>query len=176
MTTPTSEKSGKNLILGVLVLGLAAAAAAWWFRYSTTHKATEYWGSQAAMLIRDASRVTLRSDAPSTDEEGTAEADVARDISQAKGLLHLRNALLQDSSYDWTAQGPTDANWAKSLVFERSEGAEPRVVILFSPDFKWIGNGSTADPVKTAVAASGSFAAGLEKFFAAEATAAPAEE
>jgi hypothetical protein len=176
MTTPTTEKSGKPLIIGVLVLGLAAAAAAWWFRYSTTHKAVEFWGSQAAVLIRDAPRVTLRSDAASTDAEGTAEPDVARDISQAKGLLHLRNAFLEDRNYDWTAKGPADTNWGKSLVFERSEGAEPRVVVLFSPDFKWVGNGSAADPAKAAVATSASFAAGLEKFFADEATVAPAEE
>jgi hypothetical protein len=175
-TAPTSEKSGKMLILGVLVVALAAAAAAWWFRYSATHKAAELWGSQAAVLIRDAPRVTLRSDAASTDEEGASETDVARDISQAKGLTHLRNALLEDGSYDWTAKRPADTNWAKSLVFERSEGAEPRVVILFSPDFKWAANGSAADPATTAVATSGTFATGLAEFFAEQKTAAPAEE
>jgi hypothetical protein len=176
MTTPTTEKSGKPLIIGIVLLGLVAAAAAWWFRLSTTHKAVEFWGAQSAMLIRDAPQVTLRSDTPSTDEEGTAEADVARDISKANGLLHLRNAMIEDSSYDWTSQEKADTNWAKSLVFERSEGAEPRVVVLFSPDFKWVGNGSAADPAKAAVATSASFAAGLEKFFADEAKVAPAEE
>lgn len=174
--TATSEKSGKTLILGVLVLALAMAAAAWWFRYSQTHRAVELWGPQAAVLIRDAPRVTLRSDAASKDAEGAAETDVARDISQAKGLTHLRNALLEDNSYDWTAKGPADTNWSQSLVFERSEGAEPRIVILFSPDFKWAANGSASDPAKSAVATSGEFAAGLAKFFAEQDAAAPAEE
>ncbi|MGD9632840.1 MAG: hypothetical protein AB7G28_24575 [Pirellulales bacterium] len=175
-TTPTNEKSGKMLIFGVLLLGLAMAAAAWWFRYSTTHRAVELWGAQGAVLIRDAPRVTLRSGAASQDAEGTSEPDVARDISKAGGLTHLRNALLEDSSYDWTAKGPADSNWGKSLVFERSEGAEPRLVILFSPDFKWAANGTAADPAKSAIATSGEFAAGLGKFFAEQDADAPAEE
>ncbi len=176
MTTPTNEKSGKMLILGVLLLGVAMAAAAWWFRYSTTHRAVELWGPQAAVLIRDAPRVTLRSDSVSTDAEGAAEPDVARDISKANGLTHLRNALLEDSSFDWIAKGTADTNWSKSLVFERSEGAEPRIVILFSPDFRWAANGSASDPAKSAVATSGEFAAGLAKFFTEQDTSAPAEE
>jgi hypothetical protein len=176
MTTPTNEKSGKMLILGVLLLGVAMAAAAWWFRYSTTHRAVELWGPQAAMLIRDAPRVTLRSDSASTDAEGTKESDVARDISKAGGLSHLRNALLEDSSFDWTAKGTADTNWGKSLVFERSEGAEPRIVVLFSPDFKWAANGSASDPAKSAVATSGEFAKGLQEFFTEQKAEAPAEE
>jgi hypothetical protein len=156
MSTPTNEKSGKRLILGVLVIGLAAAAASWWFRYSATHRAAEFWGPQAATLIRDAAHVTLRSDASSDDP---------RDISNAPGLTHLRAALLEDSSFDWSAAGSPDTNWDSSLVFEESEGAEPRAVILFSPDFHWVANGSSGDPAKHVVATSSEFAAGLTKFF-----------
>ena len=36
-----------------------------------------------------------------------------RDISSAKGLTHLRNALLEDRSYDWTATGPADTDWSQ---------------------------------------------------------------
>jgi hypothetical protein len=165
--TPANDKSGKRLILGVVVIGLAAAAASWWFRYSATHRAAQFWGPQAATLIRDAPHVTLRSDA-STDEP--------RDVSDARGLTHLRNALLEDNSYDWSAAGPPDTNWDSSLVFEVSEGAEPRAVVLFSPDFKWLSNGSATDPMKSVVATTGEFAAGLQKFFADEATDAPTEQ
>ena len=91
MTTPTNGKSGKMLILGVVAIGLAAAAVSWWFRYSATHRAAEFWGPEAATLIRDAAHVTLRSNKPSVDEQGGDEPDVPRDISSAKGLTHLRN-------------------------------------------------------------------------------------
>jgi hypothetical protein len=172
MSTPTNEKSGKRLILGVLVIGLAAAAASWWFRYSATHRAAQFWGPQAVELIRDALRVTLRTDDPAT--EGNNPADLPRDISSAKGLTHLRAALLEDRSYDWSAAGPADTNWSNSLVFEESEGAEPRVVILFSPDFNWAANGSAANPVGHAISTS-PIAKGLQTFFADATQDAPAE-
>jgi hypothetical protein len=171
-----NEKSGKRLILGVVAACLVAAAASWWFRYSATHRAAEFWGPQAVALIRDAPHVTLRSDAPSADGEGTAEADVPRDISQAKGLTHLRNALLEDASYDWTATAPAGTDNANSLVFATVEGGEPRAVVLFSPDFRWVSSGTGADPAKYFVATTEEFAAGLKKFFATSAADATPEQ
>jgi hypothetical protein len=167
-TLPANEKSGKRLILGVVAACLVAAIASWWFRYSATHRAAQFWGSQAVALIRDAPHVTLRSDTPSTDAAGGAEADVPRDISGAKGLTHLRNALLEDASYDWTAAGQADTDWSSSLVFAAADGAEPRAVVMFSPDFKWISNGTASDPSKQVVSTTAEFAAGLKEFFADE--------
>jgi len=163
--TPANEKSGKRLILGVIVIGLAAAAASWWFRYSATHRAAQFWGPQAATLIRDSPHVTLRS--------GTS-ADEQRDISAARGLTHLRVTLLEDDSYDWSAAGPPDTNWDSSLVFETSEGAEPRAVILFSPDFLWAANGSSGNPAQHAVSI-GPIAEGLKKFFSEQPAESPPE-
>jgi hypothetical protein len=162
---PANEKSGKRLILGVVAACLVAAIASWWFRYAATHRAAQFWGSQAVALIRDAPHVTLRSDVTSTDAAGGAEADVPRDISSAKGLTHLRNALLEDASYDWTAGDP-DTDWSSSLVFAAADGAEPRAVVMFSPDFKWVSNGTAADPSKQIVSTTAEFADGLKKFFA----------
>jgi hypothetical protein len=157
-SAPANSKSGKLLILAVFAVGLAAAAASWWFRYAATHRAAEFWGPTAVRLIRDAPRVTLRTD--STQDEPL-------DISDHKGITHLRNALLEDRSYDWTAVGLPDTDWANSLVFERSEGAEPRVVVLFSPDFQWAANGSAGDPADHAISTQ-PIADGLAKFFASE--------
>ena len=148
--------------------------SSWWFRYSATHRAAQFWGPQAAELIRDAPHVTLRSAAAAADGQDAADADVPRDVSNAKGLTHLRNALLEDASYDWSTAGRADTNWENSLVFEESEGAEPRVVILLSPDFHWAANGSAADPAGHAVSTS-PIAEGLQTFFAEQAQDAPAE-
>jgi hypothetical protein len=175
MSTPTNEKSGKLLIVGVLAIGVAAAAASWWFRYSATHHAAQFWGPQAAALIRDAPHVTLRSDTPSADGSSGDVADVPRDISSAKGLTHLRTALQEDASFDWTAAGPPDTNWSNSLVFAASEGAAPRAVVMFSPDFSWAADGSAAEPAKHAVSTA-PIAKGLKEFFAEQAEEARPEQ
>jgi hypothetical protein len=103
--------------------------------------------------------VPLQRDPPGRDDDEPA------DISNHKGLTHLRAALLEDRSFDWSAAGPADSDWANSLVFEVSEGAEPRAVILFSSDFQWAANGSTGEGANHAVSTS-PIAQGLVEFFA----------
>ena len=115
---PANENSGKLLILGVLAIGLAGRR-----------------GELVVPLLGDASRRTILGTAGRHADprraardvavrhsvrrmrEGANDADVPRDISSAKGLTHLRNALLEDASYDWTAAGPPDTDWSNSLVF-----------------------------------------------------------
>jgi hypothetical protein len=173
MSTETSntaaapaDSSGKKLVLAVILLGVLAAGASWWYRYSATRHSAEFWGSPAATLIRSAPHVTLRSDEPSPNAEGVAEADVPRDVSKAKGLTNLRDALLLDSKYDWTATAEPDTDWSSSLVFAAAEGAEPRAVVLFTSDFGWVANGTSGDPAKNALKTTSEMAAGLQKFFA----------
>lgn len=165
MSTTASGNSGKVLILGVIAVAMVAAMASWNFRYEATHKPLEYWGAQSALLIRDAPHVTLRSDAPSADGAGTAAPDVPRDISKKKGLQYFRDALLLNHSYDWTAKAPADVAWGNSLVFNMAENAEPRAVVLFSPDFQWAASGTGDDAGKNAVSTA-PIAKGLQKFFA----------
>jgi hypothetical protein len=172
-SSPNNEKSGKRLILGVIAACVVAAAISWWFRYQATRRVVQFWGAETAVLIRDAKHVTLRSDAPSADAAGGDEADVPRDISSAKGLTHLRTNLLEDSSYHWDSAIKSDIDWANSLVFAAADGGEPRAVVIFSKDFRWISNGSAPDPGQHAIATTGEFAAGLNEFFGTEVTAQP---
>jgi hypothetical protein len=163
-STPESGTSGKLLIVIVLAVGLAAAAASWWFRYAATHRAAQYWGPEAARLIRDAPHVTLRTFDPAVDgERGNPDA-LPRNISDARGLTHLRAALLEDRSYDWSALGPPASDWTSALVFEEGDGAEPRLVILFSPDFGCAANGSADAPTRRTISCR-PIAAGLQQFF-----------
>jgi hypothetical protein len=108
--------SGKLVIIAIFVAAVSAAAASWLFRYNATHRAAEFWGPEAAQLIRDAPDVklfkeptaptdSLGVDLSNTDAIGAAIEDrinkSAVDVSRAPGLLHLRNALLDDSSFVW---------------------------------------------------------------------------
>lgn len=135
--------SGKLLIAAMLGAGVLAAGASWWFRYSATHRAARFWGPEAATLIRDAPQVDLleldQADDPASDSLLTVNGISWRvvrsqEISQARGLTHLRNALLEDRSFDWPAHVvPAQTAWTHGLRFR--DGSAPPLVILFSSDF-----------------------------------------
>jgi hypothetical protein len=151
------RNSGKLLILAMFLVAFVAAGASWWFRYSATHRAAQFWGPEAARLIRDAPQVellTLRpashhilrldGQSPTTASEPTDEVrfgraawpiDTRRDISAAPGLTHLRNALLEDRSFIWGKMASTgDEEWTTAIVFRESDERQP-LAILFPPNF-----------------------------------------
>lgn len=132
--------SGKWVILAILAVALAAAGGSWWFRYTATHRAVEFWGPQAARLIRDAPRVDFFS--IRNEEAGSLPATARiplksgrtlygydqRIISKAHGLAHLRNALLEDRSFEWPAELPSSTpplRWA--LIFSRAQHEQTSV-------------------------------------------------
>jgi hypothetical protein len=162
------RNSGKLLIIALFIAALAAASASWWFRYQATHRSAQFWGPEAARLIRDAPHVELlalrangparmmlqpaepaKNDSPppagsptshSPAEEirlgqATWTIDARRDISNAPGLTHLRNALLEDRSFTW---GPFlsdhDEQWTTAIVFRDGDENQP-LTILFLPSF-----------------------------------------
>jgi hypothetical protein len=104
--------SGKLVIVAILTIAFAAAGASWWFRYSATNQAARYWGPEGSQLIRDAQEVFLQRIPP--------EARPV-DISRARGITHLRNALLEDRSFNWASKtiGETEPEWV--LIFRDSE-------------------------------------------------------
>jgi hypothetical protein len=98
-TPSASGTSGKLVIIGIVTIAIWAAAISWYFRYNATHRAAKFWGPETAVLIRDAPQVTLFKQLPAV--QGNADHSTI-DISSAGGLLHLRNALLEDHSFIWT--------------------------------------------------------------------------
>ena len=137
--------SGKLVIIGIVIVALAAAGTSWWFRYNATHRAVRFWGPEAAVLIRDAPKVTLFR-MPSAEIVRLAEDDAARarfddsayDITKARGLVHLRNALLDDRSFIWPRSGEPWPNpvsdighWYLSFHDPQSSNT---VLMMFSKD------------------------------------------
>src|SRR5688572_14162169 len=92
------------------------AAFAWSWNYNRGRKSMEFWGRDAAVLIRQAPQVELWRLAGDNDSQaaveritvgGTPLAVIERtDISQAQGLLHARFALTEDASFDFTEGKP----------------------------------------------------------------------
>lgn len=172
--------SGKLLIAAMLGAGVLTAAASWWFRYAATHRTDLFWGPQAATLIRDAPHVDLLALRSANDAPPGKLLTVAgvpwrisssQDISHAPGLTHLRNALLEDRSFDWPAVGiPAEATWAHGLRFH--DGLAPPLVILFSPDFALTASSLAGSKTSQAVSCA-PIAEGLSQVFVEWAQPAP---
>ena len=82
------------------------------------------------------------------------------DISQARGLVHLRHALVQDESYEWNVP-PASADefaWRHALRLERGDS---RAVIAFDLDRQRAALAGS----EQAVALSPRLANGLKTFF-----------
>ena len=143
-----ASSNGVLVAAALLLVGAAAAGVAWWNNLAQTRQALDFWGPEAAVLIRDAPQVTAlefdfrrSADAGSVASEGgfmhpvtgaPAKVRTVRDISRAKGLVHLRHALLDDRSFDWSAAPREPAELRYALSFER-DGR--RLVVYFSEDF-----------------------------------------
>jgi hypothetical protein len=166
------HNSASWLVAGLVAAGLLGAGASWWFRYEATHRAARFWGPETARSIRDASSVELLILQPALGEEsgdltvGPVKLRVfsSRDISAAPGLTHLRNALLEDRSYEWPARTiPAEAQWTFGLRFR--DGSGPPQYALFSSDFHWT---ISADPARSFLAAVSCepIADGLQEVFA----------
>ena len=104
---------GKLAVIVMFGLALAAAALAWSFNYTRGRRTLNFYGRDAALLLRTAPKVELLRLAPADEFSeagerlyfGGSRRSVTQriDISQAKGLIHARTSLLADSSYDWQA-------------------------------------------------------------------------
>jgi hypothetical protein len=152
--------SGKLLILGIVAAAALLAGAGWWFRYNATHRAAEFWGPRAVRLIRDAPRVVysnLQSTSP----------DVEHDVSSARGLTHLRTALIEDRSFDWpTSAQALTTEPARLLEFRSgSDEAESTLRLYFSSDLAWVVDASPDGTQQGAISCR-PIAKGLAEMFA----------
>jgi len=137
------KHSGRKVVLAIGLIALVLGGTGWFYRYHTTHRAAQFWGSTAAMLIRGPSSVVVFELKP-IEENSKKSSDLpikaadyfrrrSQDISDARGLVHLRNALSLDRNFDWEASDShSEENWVLGIAF--SEG-EDQQTILFSVDF-----------------------------------------
>src|SRR5947209_6393047 len=110
---------GQLVVIAMFAVALAAASFAWTWNYARSRRCLDFYGAQAARLIRTAPRVEIL-----TPDGGSL------DISQALGLLNARSSLLDDASFEWnaaiaaddsgeaTAVCFTDHNRTATLVFD----------------------------------------------------------
>jgi hypothetical protein len=126
---------GKLLIVFIFGTALALSIFAWSFQYLRGRKVLELYGADAARLIRvDADRVELLQLGDSLDPASSAGEEFiqideqqlpitsAIDITKARGLIHARQALIEDSSYEWNRpRGDCGPQWSYALRFSHGE-------------------------------------------------------
>jgi hypothetical protein len=107
---------GKLAVLTMFAVALVAATFAWWWNYSRGQRCLEFYGKDAALVIRTAEQVELLELVP--DSPSPADGSVDRiqvgsqtyllhrvtDISHAKGLIHARTSIVDDASFRWEAR------------------------------------------------------------------------
>jgi len=116
-------KPGSLLVVGLLGLGLTAAAVGIWFQWQQTRRCLAFYGVETAERISRAPLVELWLLQPSARDGHTGRLQAGRrlDISEAKGLVHLRRGLVEDANFDWkaaTSREPRpDAAWDVAFHF-----------------------------------------------------------
>src|SRR5688572_12189392 len=123
-----STLSSRLIILGMLLLAGATSAAAIWYLRGLSQRSMSFWGPAAGELILQSPQVEALRLAPAesstsppggerlTIDDRTFDVIQRRDISQARGLVNVRRALMQDASYDWSAPPPDPpVRWSYAL-------------------------------------------------------------
>jgi hypothetical protein len=120
---------GKYVIAAMLLVGVVAAGISLWHHYNISRQALEYWGQDGAKQILRAPKVVAVRFA-SGSSSGQLSGAEERDASNARGLVNIRQALVQDAAYDWESVQPAgEGVWQYALRFE---GDGPTVTVLLS--------------------------------------------
>ena len=163
-------QSGSKLVVTLGCLALALGAASWWYRFESAHRATQFWGSEAAALIVVPGQVEaliLQPQNGRTEGEKLPQLDdhlivSQTDLSDARGLVHLRHALVTDTNYLWNETAIAPVPWRWALRFQE---ADDSVLVLFSADLATLGK-LTSDSPTVDVISCQPMAETLQQYFA----------
>ena len=135
-TGPSGRETGgrgRLLVVGLLVLGLAAAATGIWFQWGQTRRCLAFYGPAAARRISVAPRVELWTLRPGAGP-GRLAAVKRLDVSNARGIVHLRRGLVEDANVRWddgaAATRLPDGAWDVALAFFDRPDASAAATVL----------------------------------------------
>ena len=162
--------SGSKLVVTLGCLAFALGLASWWYRFESAHRATQFWGSEAASLIVEPGSVEaigLQAQNGRTGGEWIPQLEgyliVSRtDLSDARGMVHLRHALVTDTNYLWNETAMPTVLWRWALQFQE---ADDSVLVLFSTDLATLGK-LTSDSPTVEVISCQPMAETLKQYFA----------
>src|SRR5688500_17290353 len=97
---------GKLAVVMMFAVALAAAGTAWWFNFHRGRQTLDFYGRDAALMIRTAPHVELLKLIPADASAAEPSAELLtlgdqrlrvaqrQDMSRAKGLINARTSLL----------------------------------------------------------------------------------
>lgn len=107
----------------MLVVTLAAAVFAVWFRQHAGRRTRELWGLAHGQRIQRAKDVSLlKLDPPPQDIAEPPQDGPWRPIGRVSGMTHVRGALLEDRSFTWTAVKDCGDGWQYLMRFRDDTG------------------------------------------------------
>ncbi len=149
---PSGQASGTWLVGGIVVIAIVAATITITWHWSQSRFAVGYWGGENATRIRAAEAVQL---------VDLADEAANQDISRAKGLVHFRQALIEDASFSGTVStAEASPLWQVEVIFT-DEGTQTSTTVLFDLE-----KGLVGLPDREEVLTAAPIAEGLRKFFA----------
>lgn len=173
--------TGKALIIGIVLVALLMSGYAWWHQKQKGRRTLEFWGSRIALRLRYGKEIELlQLAAPDSDTSTGGETLTvngqswgivqSKVISKATGLVHARQALVFDPSYEWNAEAHKPPVWQYALRFmdevagesgvaDDLESTPDDVVLLFDLEHSVAGSVDGSRTVQITIAE------GLKKFF-----------
>ena len=142
--------NGKLVIGAIFFVALAAAVSSMVVRYQATRRILQFWGTETVALVSAAPTVeALRLGSAGGEQNVTERVD----ISHARGLVHLRQALLDDRSFAWDErEEPGKPDWSYGLRFGDDSKS---VTLVFTADFRQASRSDSPSIVSSAPIAKG---------------------
>jgi len=138
-TESSNAYSGKLVVVGMVLLGAIAAIVAIVHQWSQTDAAVKYWESNNAAAIRYAENVEV---VLLNETKMGEKTPIVVDATQVRGLVHFRQALLEDASFGGVVDAkPNQPDW--QYAFRFSDGNKSEVVTV------------VVDPVRSLIALEG---------------------
>lgn len=133
--------TGKVLIVAILSVGVAAALFAWQHQYRRGARVMKLWGADNTYRIRMAPECELlKLTQPSANATDSLRIDnqdwqivQRKEISQARGLVHARQALIQDANYQWDSPD-RPARWSVAVIFRDPDKSDQTTMLAIDLD------------------------------------------
>lgn len=109
--------SGKLVVLAMILIAATLAGITVWHHWSKGYASIAYWGAANGENIRYAPVVQLKTDGETFN------------ISKARGLVHFRQALIEDASFtQLISMEEIQPQWTHEVVFSWPEKSESTIV------------------------------------------------